>query len=153
MIVPVMSSGSRVRNWAVLGVRLIRVSAEYAVPPLIYDLPKPRRRTVDVDVGAVNAAFESGSGLVDKQWDDTEYLLPVYAFAEIERGPEPLTREEYRSICSRYETEAEIIAALKLSNAWWNRPGAVYIAIGGALAALLLWLLGTAAARRRRRAA
>ena len=78
------------RTWLVLGVRLAKLDAGYALPPSV------KRETHGNWAPA--EAYELG---------EAEYLIPVDEFAEVQlRGQRVLTREELRAVCDRAKTVA-----------------------------------------------
>jgi len=89
---------NKVRLWVILGVRLAKLNAEYARPPMIRPLNS------------------------DQPWEKAKrtelviahYMIPVEDFAEIEidAGRIP-NRAELRAICDTHKTKEEIIEALQ----------------------------------------
>ncbi len=87
----------RTRLWATVGVRLAKLDVSFARPPKI----KP----------------SSGSGdwkdVTRDQLEAVEYVMAVDEFAEAEiPGTQPLNRKEFRDVCDRCRTNAEIVDAL-----------------------------------------
>jgi hypothetical protein len=100
-IVPALSDpgATRVRYWMTLGVRLVKVKAEYARPP---------RFRVDGEMLGDDGYPEShGIHLGPK-----EFYLPVEEFAEATGPGEPYTREEFRALCDRAGSREAIIQAV-----------------------------------------
>jgi len=87
----------KTRLWATLGVRLAPLKAEYARPPKL----RPEK-----DEGPWQDAEPH-------QLSPAEHLICVDEFAEFElAGSTTMTREEFRTLCDRYKTKEEILAAL-----------------------------------------
>ncbi|MDD5090927.1 MAG: hypothetical protein PHQ23_08425 [Candidatus Wallbacteria bacterium] len=112
VIVPVLtnSDSSKIRNWAILGTRLLKIKAYYARPPRV-------NHKIGHENGneALEKDFNESRGryaLGISEWQPKDYVIPVEVFAEVTMGPEPLTREQFRTICDRYRTKDEIVAAL-----------------------------------------
>ena len=110
VIVPVFKRAGtdNLRCWAVLGVKLVKLEAGYATQPRmvhagygddLLSLEDARQQLAAGSQTAIN-------------WDPLEKQMPVYVFAEVEIGPDPLTRDEFRAICDTGTTREEIIAAL-----------------------------------------
>ncbi|MFH0911613.1 MAG: hypothetical protein V1918_08945 [Planctomycetota bacterium] len=98
-IIPIYIDPSRqmTRHWAVLGVRLAKLHASYALPPQ----ERPEK------IGGPWQDCEP------YQLDASDYVIPVDAFAEIElKGNRALTREEFRAVCDRHKTQEAIQEAL-----------------------------------------
>ncbi|HAV43210.1 TPA: hypothetical protein DCX15_04270, partial [bacterium] len=111
-IAPVLSNywGTKVRNWAVLGVRLLKIKAYYARPPKVAE---SRTYSDEEQISEDPERFPSESfDSKDFDWRPKEYVIPVQVFAEVTMGPKPLTREEFRRICDRYKTKDKILKAL-----------------------------------------
>lgn len=128
VIVPVLSNarGTEIRYWSVIGTKLTKIKAYYAVPPKIAEErnwgvnESPRQR------------LEEGY-MPRLEWRAREYVIPVQEFAEVTLGSKPLTREEFRSICDRCSTKEEVIKALKAAS--WS--GIYRLVFWIALAALI----------------
>jgi hypothetical protein len=84
------------RLWATLGVRLTRLTADYARPPSI----KPAEGEGDwSEPPGVQGSF---------------YLIPVDEFAEVElKGLRVLSREEFRLVCDKAKTRQAILKQLE----------------------------------------
>ncbi|MBN2081271.1 hypothetical protein JW859_03590 [bacterium] len=108
VIVPVYRNDN-LRCWAVVGVKLVKLEATYEREPRT--LPVNR---VDEELSLAEARQQLADG--DNRgmwWGPLEKLMPVYVFAEVEIGPEPLTREEFRAICDKGDTREEIVKLLE----------------------------------------
>ena len=146
VIVPVLSnySGTKVRNWAVLGTRLLKIKAYYAKPPKVaYSTAYKEEDRGSEDPEKLLA--EDGN-LRYSEWQPKDYAIPVQVFAEVTLGAKPLTREEFRKICNRYETKEEIIEALTVSSQRANKLLIVAVVI---VVGLLVVLLGRRVAAKR----
>jgi hypothetical protein len=87
-----------VRIWATVGVRLTALEAVYVTPPSLRKLDG----TGDWQRLEVDKLYPS------------HYLIPVDEFAEVEvKGGRVLSRAEFRSICDRMKTKANIVEALE----------------------------------------
>ena len=137
VIVPVCSNneGAEVRNWAVLGIRLLKIQVYYAKPPKIaYSNASESNEREQM--------LEKGNEEFNKYmtWQPKNYVIPVQVFAEVTLGPEPLTRKEFRDICDKHETKEDIVAALQ--RATLNKiPGWLVTLICLAATAILLFLI------------
>jgi hypothetical protein len=111
VIVPVMSNadGTKVRNWAVLGTKLLKIKAYYARPPKVGFSQVSEDQRGDEDPEPLLQKNELPSWY---KWKPREYVVPVQVFTEITLGSTPMTRTEFRSICSQHETKDEIVKAL-----------------------------------------
>ena len=87
----------KTRIWATLGVRLAKLSADYARPPNV----RPRGQ---------NGEWQE---VKSYQLGLSRYVIPVDAFAEFELPRlTSLTRQELRAVCDRCKTQEEIIRAI-----------------------------------------
>jgi hypothetical protein len=87
----------RTRLWATIGVRLAKLDVSYARPPKIKPAEGPGE-WLDAD---------------PDQLEPVDYVIAVDEFAEVEiPGLQPLTRQEFRDVCSAKKTKPEIREAL-----------------------------------------
>lgn len=91
---PVDEQMSALDNWAVIGLRRVVVEVEYESKP---------------EVKFLNTSREIYPTFLSKTYT---ILVPVFTEV-ITPGSEPLTREEFRTVCDRYKTRKEIIKALE----------------------------------------
>lgn len=112
LIVPVLSNshGTKVRNWAILGIRLMKIHSYYARPPLA------EKSGGDSDENCLSENMQvvllevfADPGI---DWQPRDYVIPVHVFGEVTLGPNPLARTEFREICDVYKTKDEILKAL-----------------------------------------
>ncbi|HOW50512.1 MAG TPA: hypothetical protein PLV42_00550 [bacterium] len=100
VIVPVFADGvtGEVRHWAVLGVTVVKASAEW-VPGYEPEIQNPE------DV---------------KEMKPHKYYLLIEASAEVRRPLDaaPLTRDEFRTICDQYDSVDELVEALEKDDAY-----------------------------------
>ena len=81
--------------WSTIGVRLMRLEAEYVVAPRIAPTQGGEWRDVERHMLATS-----------------RYVIAVDEFAELTlRGTESLTRDELRTLCNRHRTKKAIIKA------------------------------------------
>jgi hypothetical protein len=151
VIVPVLSNyrGTKVRYWTVLGTRLLKIRSYYARRPKVgvagLTYQEETGELPDVDPEEI---MEEGFAPRGYRWKPKEYVIPVQVFAEVTLGPEPLTREEFRDICDRGETEKEIIKALRKASG--DGHGLLpIVAVGAAIIIMLVIVMRTRASRRR----
>jgi hypothetical protein len=92
--------GGVTRLWATLGVRLTRLTADFARAPRI----RPK-----------NAQASDGWQTVDSdRLETSSYLIAVDEFAEITlRGNRVLTRKELRAVCDAEKSKEAIVSALE----------------------------------------
>ncbi|MBN2083213.1 hypothetical protein JW859_13525 [bacterium] len=111
VIVPVFKRAdtNNLRCWAVLGVKLVKLEASYARPPRLVQVNTWGSNPITLEQARQQLAAGGGASIT---WDPLEKLMPVYVFAEVEIGPDPLTRAEFRAICDTGSTREEIITAL-----------------------------------------
>lgn len=139
--VPVLSNyqGTKVRNWSVLGTRLLKIKTYYARPPRLANSRAYREEDRAAEDPEALLQKAEDERLYYTEWAPKDYAIPVQVFAEVTLGPEPLTREELRRICDRYGTKEEIIEALSVSSLSSNRlPLFLLLAAAGILLAVLL---------------
>ena len=115
VIVPVFFDPveNKLRCWAVLGVKLISLEMEYAVPPKLVSSYGgagliPREQAI--------SQLAAGTGLMTMAWEPRSVTLPVYEFAEVKIDPVPMTREEFRAICDQGSTKQQIVDLLQGSS-------------------------------------
>lgn len=90
---------SETRLWATIGVRLARLDAKYARPPMLRSVDNP------------DGAWEKAD---DLELPSQEYLIPIDEHLEvILPGSVSLTREELRKICDQYQTRDAMQKALR----------------------------------------
>lgn len=86
----------KMRLWATIGVRRTKLEVSYARPPRIKSPEAAEWTTVEKHL-----------------LKPTTYLISVDEFAEVEVPHlRPPNREEFRALCDRYRTKAEIVQAL-----------------------------------------
>jgi hypothetical protein len=91
--------GGVTRLWATLGVRLTRLTADFARAPRI----RPK-----------NAQESDGWQTVERGLEASSYLIAVDEFAEITlRGNRVLTRMELRAVCDAEKSKEAIVSALE----------------------------------------
>ena len=140
VIAPVLSSPEKVRYWAVLGTRLLKIKTYYATPPKVARADTSEEHEIIDDDPEIVLKKESSSYSKYIKWQPKDYVIPVQVFAEVTLGPEPLTRKEFRDICDKHETKEEIIAVLQ--GATQNKiPGWLIILICLTATAILLILI------------
>ena len=108
-----------------LGTKLLKIKAYYARPPRIGFSRVSGDQRADEDPEPLLQENNLPSWY---QWKPKEYVIPVQVFAEVTLGSTPLTRNEFRSICSRHETKEEIIKALVNASNWNKR---IFLFLGG----------------------
>ena len=96
-------------NWAVIGVKLMKLKAGYEIAPrVVYDswsdplTPEEARRRL-----------RESEGLATINWEPLEVFIPVYDFAEVKFARDPMTREEFRAVCDQYDNHDDVVAALE----------------------------------------
>jgi len=113
-IVPVLTnqSGTRVRYWITVGVKLLKIKAEYARRPRV-------RITIHGTSGEVveqEISGESESGRIGEFFEyrfvPTECFIPVEEFAEATGPARRLAREQFRAICDQCEDKEAVIRAI-----------------------------------------
>jgi hypothetical protein len=118
-IVPVLAdqSGTQLRYWMTVGVRLVKVKAEYVRRPHI---------VVTIDRGPDEGIREEiprdrESGRVGEFFEyrfvPTECFIPVEEFAEATGPARPLTRTEFRKLCDQCEGKKAVIRAIERQGA------------------------------------
>jgi len=113
-IVPALTnlSGTQVRYWMVLGVKLLKIKADYVKRPHVQILDVETEEVVqqiptDTEIGRITDTH------LQYKFSPEEYFLPVEIFAEATGSAEPLTREEFHKLCDRYKSRKKIIAAIE----------------------------------------
>ncbi len=100
VIVPVFydAMNEEVRHWAVLGVKVVKASAEW-VPGYEPEIQNPE------DV---------------KEMKPHKYYLLIEASAEVRRPLDaaPLTHDEFRAICDQHDSVDDLVEALETANAY-----------------------------------
>lgn len=152
LVVPVLSNyeGKEVRNWTVLGVQLLKIKVYYARPPTIASCRASGEQNGD-DAAAPEYTAIIPSWLRVK-WEPRDYVIPIQVFAEVTMGPEPMTREEFRSLCDHHKTKQAILEALTVDSFRRSRliSPPVWIIVSASVG--LLVLIAALVLRRRRRA-
>ena len=89
------------RMWGTVGVRLAKVEARFAKPPMIRPIPQEGDEVVEWEP------------VKRYQLDQTTYVILVDEFVEYtQQGLQIPSRQDFRSMCDRYDTKAEIQRAL-----------------------------------------
>lgn len=94
--------------WAVIGVKVIKLEAAYARPPRVITYGYANEITPE----QAREQLAASQNLASPAWESLERFLPVYEFAEVRLSDDPLTREEFRTVCDQCSTREEIIDAL-----------------------------------------
>ncbi|MGI9518275.1 MAG: hypothetical protein ACR2NP_14565 [Pirellulaceae bacterium] len=82
--------------WATIGIRLVKLDAEYARAPMMRENEQAEWQEVE-----------------RHRLGDQEYVIAVDEFAEFELpGRQALTRQELRDLCDRHKTKQAIVQAL-----------------------------------------
>jgi hypothetical protein len=112
-IVPVLANLNRtkVRYWMTIGVKVLKVKAEYIKRPLIQILDLESDRIIQEIPTNKETGLISGTHLQYK-FTPEEYYLPVEVFAEATGPAKPLTRDEFRRLCHKCRNEKEVIHAI-----------------------------------------
>jgi hypothetical protein len=136
VIVPALSnySGTRTRNWAVVGIKLTKIKAWYEITPRV----SPPLTLGENQPGPPEVMERQSNPYI--KFVPREYFIPVLVFAEVTMGPKPLTRDEFRSICDKYKTKKDIVKALELG----SRSGSSFLFLlpaGVAVLGVLLFFL------------
>ncbi len=142
VIVPVLTNMRRtqVRNWAVVGMRLLKIKAYYAVPPVVEEVSSYEPERVSPKE-LLEESYRQRLRVGWLEWRPKEYVIPVQVFAEVTLGPRPLSRAEFRAICDRCSTKEEVIKALKTAS-WSNsHPSALWVVpvLVGCLGGWAVW--------------
>ena len=113
-IVPALTNLSRtkVRYWMVVGVKLLKIRADYVKRPQVQILDMETEEVVqqiptDTESGRIADTY------LQYKFAPEEYFLPIEVFGEATGSAEPLAREEFRKLCDRYKNRKEIIAAIE----------------------------------------
>ncbi len=112
-IVPALTNPNRtkVRYWMTIGVKLLKVKAEYVRRPLVQILDAESNRVIqeiprDTETGGIERTH------LKYKFAPEEYYLPVEVFAEATGSAEPLTRSEFRKLCDRCKNKEEVVRAI-----------------------------------------
>ena len=97
------------RCWAVLGIKVIPFEVAYAVEPEVISASK---LTAGQSIALASEMLEAGKGS-SIEWEPLTADLLVYDFAEVLIGAEPLTREQFRSICDKAGSRQAILHELE----------------------------------------
>lgn len=110
VIIPIVSNAkeTRMRYWAVIGVRLLKIKAYYAVPPKLAE-------GYNMTHEDALQWFQEGLRSARYEWKPRDYVVPVQVFTELTLSSTPPTREEFRSACNRGKTKEDIINILNKS--------------------------------------
>jgi hypothetical protein len=133
-IVPALTNLSRtqVRYWMVVGVKLLKIKADYVKRPDVQILDIETEKVVqqiptDSESGRITDTY------LQYKFAPEEYFLPIEIFAEATGSAEPLTREEFRKLCDRYKNRKKIIAAIESRAALTNSKPVIIVVIASIL--------------------
>lgn len=134
-IVPALTNLSRtqVRYWMVVGVKLLKIRADYVKRPQVQILDMETEEVVQ----QIPTDTESGriaDTHLQYKFAPEEYFLPIEVFGEATGSAEPLTREEFRKLCDKHKERDQIIAAIE-SRTTFTAPKPLIIAV---IASILL---------------
>lgn len=142
VIVPVLSNqkGDQVRYWTVIGTRLTKIRAYYAVAPVVVEgeADNPYRHGFSARQ-ELDDAFHNHLRYPWVEWRAKEYVIPVQVFAEVTLGSTPPTREEFRALCDKCSSKEQVLSALKAGFGPRPRTQAFLVIAGLAIAAFILW--------------
>lgn len=135
VIVPVLGNAARTRYryWATLGTRLNKIEVRYARPPR---MARSAEELTVSDPEKINLLRKSRF----VSWESKEYFLPVNVFEEVTLGARPLTREQFRKLCSQGETREEILESL-VKGTRPRIPGVLFLGTVIALTGLFVLIL------------
>ena len=133
-MVPALTNLDRteVRYWMVVGVKLLKIRAEYVRRPQVEILDKEKGEVI----GKIPTEAESGripNRILQYRFAPEEYYLPIEVFTEATGSAEPLTREEFRALCNQYKNKEEIIAAIESSATFKNVKPLIMVVIASVL--------------------
>lgn len=132
VIIPVVSNAkqTKMRYWAVIGIRLLKIKAYYAVPPKLAE-------GYDITQEDALRRFREGLRSARYEWKPRDYVIPVQVFTELTLSSKPPTREEYRSTCNRWHTKEDIINTLNKSFRPSYLPIIYFVSIAAAVGILI----------------
>lgn len=141
VIVPVLSNmrGTQVRYWSVIGTKLLKIKAYYAIPPRLTE-----KHFEETDKSGRFELDQLPEGWREwrVEWRAKDYVIPVQVFAEVTLGPKPLTRQEFRAICDRCSTKGEIIETLKTASSPGIHDWGLWALLGAIICGGGMWTVG-----------
>jgi hypothetical protein len=142
-IVPALTNRgqTQVRYWMTVGVRLLKVKADYVKKPTIQIL-HPKLHSVIQEIPTAEESGIIAGTHVPYKFTPEECFLPVEEFAEATGSAQPLTRDEFRRLCDRCKDKKAVIQAIQSSVAVTHlRLTTVVLVSGVAILALTALLL------------
>ncbi|MHC4640930.1 MAG: hypothetical protein ACYS32_04740 [Planctomycetota bacterium] len=133
-IVPALTNLNRtqVRYWMVIGVKLLKIKADYIRRPLVQILDTETEKVIQ----EIPTGTESGDitdSRLQYKFAPEEYYLPIEIFAEATGSAEPPTREEFHKLCDRCKNKKEIISAIESRAIFTVSKPLIFFVIASAL--------------------
>jgi hypothetical protein len=133
-IVPALTNLNRtqVRYWMVVGVKLLKIRADYVKRPQVQILDIETEEVVqqiptDTESGRITDTY------LQYKFAPEEYFIPIEVFGEATGSAEPLTREEFHKLCDRYNNKKNIIAAIESRTTLTISKPVIIVAIASTL--------------------
>jgi len=121
---------TKVRYWMTVGVKLLKIKAEYVKKPRVLILGNdskinttPQELPLDKEEGSL-PGYPGQYKYVPE-----EYFIPVEIFGEATGNPKPFTRDEFRQLCDKYKNKDDIIQAIESTNLLVDSRTLIFIII------------------------